>query len=288
MNKSVPSLTIITINYNNLAGLKKTFESVFHQTFQDFEYVVIDGGSTDGSKELIEQYQDKIDYWVSEPDKGIYNAMNKGIKAASGEYVYFLNSGDTFCQDDTLSSVIEGMKKPLDFYYGDLKFSNSDDVIYCPDTLSFDYFYKMTLPHQAVFIRKDLFDTVFYYNESLKIVSDWEFFICAICKYDASYKHLNVFIANYDLNGFSSNPENRELYLSERKACLNKHFRYFIDDHKELLMLKNYAQRTRFQALIELENSVFASKLNSFFLAVFLKLFRRKNWKDLRQSKIYQ
>ena len=103
----MPQLSIITINYNNLAGLQKTFESVFNQTFQDFEYIVIDGGSTDGSKELIEQYHDKIDYWVSEPDSGIYNAMNKGIVRANGEYLQFLNSGDSLLGENILKNVFK-------------------------------------------------------------------------------------------------------------------------------------------------------------------------------------
>ena len=88
----MPKLSIITINYNNLEGLKKTFESVFMQTYQDFEYIVIDGGSTDGSKEYIAENTDKINHWVSEPDKGVYHAMNKGIVKASGEYLLFIKT----------------------------------------------------------------------------------------------------------------------------------------------------------------------------------------------------
>jgi glycosyltransferase involved in cell wall biosynthesis len=87
-------LSVITINYNNAIGLRKTIESVVNQTFRDYEYIIIDGGSTDGSVDVIKEYADKIDYWVSEPDKGIYNAMNKGVAAAHGEYTNFLNSGD--------------------------------------------------------------------------------------------------------------------------------------------------------------------------------------------------
>jgi glycosyltransferase involved in cell wall biosynthesis len=90
----MPKLSIITINYNNLEGLQRTVESVVNQTWQEFEYIVIDGGSTDGSADFIESQSETIDYWVSEPDKGIYNAMNKGIAKASGEYLLFLNSGD--------------------------------------------------------------------------------------------------------------------------------------------------------------------------------------------------
>ena len=89
-------LSIITVNLNNLEGLKKTYESVVSQTFTDYEWLVIDGGSTDGSREFIEQHQDKFAYWCSEPDKGIYNAMNKGIVRAKGEYLNFMNSGDYF------------------------------------------------------------------------------------------------------------------------------------------------------------------------------------------------
>ena len=95
-------LSIITINYNNLAGLQKTIESVVSQTFRDFEWIVIDGGSVDGSRELIERYANSFSYWVSEPDKGIYNAMNKGIVVAKGDYLLFLNSGDWLCDEMAL------------------------------------------------------------------------------------------------------------------------------------------------------------------------------------------
>ena len=98
-------LSIITINYNNKAGLQKTIDSVICQTWKDYEWIIIDGGSTDGSKELIEQYQQYFAYWCSEPDKGVYNAMNKGITKAKGEYLNFMNSGDCFVCDSTLMDV---------------------------------------------------------------------------------------------------------------------------------------------------------------------------------------
>ena len=98
-------LSVITINYNNRDGLRQTIESVVGQTYRDFEYIIIDGGSTDGSVDVIKEYADKIDYWVSEKDKGIYNAMNKGVAVALGEYCLFLNSGDTLCHPDVLAQV---------------------------------------------------------------------------------------------------------------------------------------------------------------------------------------
>lgn len=110
-------LSIITVNLNNLEGLKKTYESVVSQTFTDYEWLVIDGGSTDGSREFIEQHQDKFVYWCSEPDKGIYNAMNKGIMRAKGEYLNFMNSGDCFACEETLLGVF-GKLRTADILYG--------------------------------------------------------------------------------------------------------------------------------------------------------------------------
>ena len=94
--------SIITVNYNNKEGLRKTIESVIHQTFRDFEFIVIDGGSTDGSDDVLKEYDAQIDYWVSEPDGGIYQGMNKGIKKATGEYLNFMNSGDCFYASNIL------------------------------------------------------------------------------------------------------------------------------------------------------------------------------------------
>ncbi len=99
-------LSIITVNFNNATGLQKTFDSVFEQTFKDFEYIIVDGGSTDGSEEIIERNRDKINYWVSEKDKGVYHAMNKGMAKASGDYLLFLNSGDHFKDENILLEVM--------------------------------------------------------------------------------------------------------------------------------------------------------------------------------------
>ena len=99
--------SIITINYNNVEGLRNTIKSVVNQTYTDYEFIIIDGGSTDGSVEVIKEYANIITYWVSEPDKGIYNAMNKGIEVANGEYLNFMNSGDCFYNNDVLQKVAD-------------------------------------------------------------------------------------------------------------------------------------------------------------------------------------
>src|SRR5688500_2837476 len=115
----MPKLSIITINLNNISGLIKNFDSVFEQTFKDLEYIIIDGGSTDGSKEIIEKNAAKFSYSVSEKDKGIYNAMNKGIVKEKGEYIYFLNSGDYLVNNEVIDKVFHETEDK-DIIYGDV------------------------------------------------------------------------------------------------------------------------------------------------------------------------
>lgn len=115
-------LSIITINYNNIVGLESTVNSVLNQTSKDFEYIVIDGNSSDGSADYLNKEEGNFSYWVSEPDTGIYNAMNKGLKRANGEYLLFLNSGDTLVHEDVLKQVIQSFNSNFDIYYGNLNF----------------------------------------------------------------------------------------------------------------------------------------------------------------------
>ena len=151
-------LSIITVNYNNLRGLKKTVESVKNQTYQEFEYLVIDGGSTDGSVAYLKDKEITFDYWVSEPDKGVYQAMNKGIKKATGDYVLFLNSGDHFLNNKVLEKNMQFIQGEDIIYFNLQVVENGKTFIKeYPKTLSFSYFVKDTLPHPATFIKKEVF-----------------------------------------------------------------------------------------------------------------------------------
>jgi glycosyltransferase involved in cell wall biosynthesis len=168
--------------------------SVLNQTFQDFEYIVIDGGSTDGSVNLIRKSKDSLAYWISEKDTGIYNAMNKGIKQARGEYLLFLNSGDYLYKEDVLDRIIEKQLKS-DIIYGDmildLEDIDSRKMIKIKEKKISQYFFmKNSLPHPCSFIKKSLFDKIGLYNESLKIVADYEFFLKAILKAGATFTHI--------------------------------------------------------------------------------------------------
>lgn len=228
-------ISIITINYNDQEGLKKTMTSVFDQTFKSIEYIIIDGGSTDGSKEYIEAHQDSLAYWVSELDTGIYNAMNKGIDKATGEYLLFLNAGDWLYTKDALANFVNKMilNPNMDIYYGNINIVDKTEWIKeYPKDLSFSYFVKHALPHPASLIRKNCFENN-YYDESLKIISDWKFFVIGICKYNFTYENVEVVLSSFVLDGISST--NPELVQKEREIVLTKDFPLFMNDYYELI-----------------------------------------------------
>ena len=199
-------LSIITINYNNCDGLQKTIESIVSQSYNDFEWIVIDGGSTDGSRELIEKYAEHISYWVSEPDAGVYNAMNKGIKVAKGEYVNFMNSGDCFASS-TILEVVFATPHIADVLYGYMMRGNVNGEVnnlsmMKPD-LSWIDLYGDGLPHQSTFIKRSLFDKYGLYDESLKAVADWKFFVNAFVYHKATSEFIPLKISIYEEGGIS-------------------------------------------------------------------------------------
>ena len=167
-------VTIITINLNNLRGLRRTMDSVVSQTSKDYEWIVIDGGSTDGSAELICENEGQVAWWVSEPDRGVYNAMNKGIEKANGDYLIFMNSGDIFSSADIIASFTASNPK-ADVIYGNAidVDENGKEVKkhVSPEKLTLSYFWNHWLHHQATFFHRHCFEH-FRYNEELKVVSD--------------------------------------------------------------------------------------------------------------------
>ena len=229
-------LSIITININHIDGLQKTAESIVLQTFKDFEWIVIDGGSTDGSKDLIKQYSETITYWVSEPDKGIYNAMNKGIMASHGEYLLFMNSGDRLYDQDVLAHTVPFLQG-IDFYVGGQYCSG---IIRKPDlstigkicnTLTFGF-----IPHQSTFIRRTVFEVYGLYCEELKVVSDWWLFYNSILLSNATIEHLPFIVSDFEENGISSSTlemEERHYLLSTKPRI--QHLVHSYINNKELV-----------------------------------------------------
>jgi glycosyltransferase involved in cell wall biosynthesis len=273
-------ISIITISYHNIAGLQRTVESVINQTWKEFEYIVIDGGSTDGSASYLESQTDKITYWVSEPDTGIYNAMNKGIKVATGEYLLFLNSGDHFYTPNILAENHHHLKSH-DLVYFDLIHVGKtfSKVVSYPSELVFSDLFFNTLPHQATFIKGSLFDNFGLYDESLKIVSDWKFFILAIFKHSCSYYKVNKTLVVFYLDGLSYSVD----YSAENNQVLQSNFPAFYDDYKELKKLRidneenqKLLSSNRFQMLLEMEKTTCGKKLASVFFRIYLFIFSRK------------
>lgn len=245
-----PKISVITINFNNREGLEKTLKNVTSQTFPDFEYIVIDGGSKDGSKELLEKHSDKITYWISESDKGIYNAMNKGITAAKGEYLIFINSGDHFHNEQSLSSAAQYLSGE-DIIFGNLEVINGEQsfIKNYSSELSLFYFYYESLPHPASFIRKEAFDNWGFYDENLKIVSDWKWFLISICLHHASFKHIDQTVSTFYLDGISGNTENQGKMTNERDLTFLNYFPLVKDDLEKLLRLQKENKR-----LLDIEN----------------------------------
>lgn len=212
--------SIITINYNNCEGFKRTIESVIKQSYNDFEFIVIDGGSNDGSKELIKQYTNDISYWVSEPDNGIYHAMNKGIKVAHGEYFIFLNSGDYFYDENVLENTLPHLK--ADIVHGRMFEQNKSSFPYLINkSPTMAYLYESSMQHPSCFFRKELFNDSLY-DETYKIVSDWKFFIEKIIFQNCSFEFMPVTVAVFEGGGISEAQKERN--ESERKDVLKKFF----------------------------------------------------------------
>lgn len=212
--------SVITINYNNADGLRKTIKSVINQTCHDFEYIVIDGGSIDGSKAIIEEHERYISYWVSEKDAGIYNAMNKGVAVAHGEYCIFMNSGDCFCGDKVLDTVYKE-RYSEDIFVGTVLSSITGCVVSPPPVreISLYHLYSGAIPHQGAFIRRTLLRE-YPYDETMKISSDWKFFVQTIILNNCSFRYIDKCIAVYDMQGISSVCTNemfeeKQQYLSE-------------------------------------------------------------------------
>ncbi len=218
-------LSIITINYNNADGLRRTMDSVIAQSFHDYEYIVIDGGSQDGSREVIEARAGHLAYWVSEPDGGIYNAMNKGIARAKGEYCLFLNSGDFLFNEQSLGIAFDRENDADIVSYAVINTDRKASSLKKPPCdVSLYTFLDGSLPHPSTFIRRGVFERVGLYNESYRIISDWAFFIDALIIHQCSYDSCDTVITVFDRSGGSISSDNPAKAKSEREHYLNGKF----------------------------------------------------------------
>ena len=201
----LPLVSIVTVVFNSVAFLEGTIESVINQCYKNIEYIIIDGGSTDGTLEIIKKYEEQIDYWVSEPDEGIYDAMNKGISLCKGALIGIINAGDNYIKD-TIENICE--------IYRD----NKDEMIIvgnCQEYFS-DYSgwvilsgnltklpYKM-VPHPSVFVPLSIYKTYGGFDTNFQIASDYDFILRCYLK-KVQFFHLDKVLARASARGFSSN-----------------------------------------------------------------------------------
>ena len=273
-------LSIITITYNNAEGLRRTIQSVQTQTFRDFEHIIVDGGLTDGSVEIIREYADKEAIrpenskadnlasspnhlitsspitWISEKDRGVYDAQNKGIRLAHGEYCYFLNAGDTFCADDVLERMFSPSQNSLPFREGQ---GVGSDILYGNEIIvngngqrvgiargvvnpTFVDLYNSCMKHQASFIRRSLFDKYGMYDADMRICSDFDWFFCVIAFHDeVSLQYKDIDIAYFENTGLSYH--NPELCAKERQQILDRYMSKRMQ--RDYALLGNYPSLSR-------------------------------------------
>jgi len=239
MNK----ISIITVNYNDAPGLEKTILSIVNQTNLPYEFIIIDGNSTDGSKEVIEKYKDVFSYWVSEPDTGIYNAMNKGIKVATGDYLLFMNSGDVLIDDkNILNTCQEKLKEDIIAF--DCLLEKEGEIVGRRTHIerpTLFYVYKKGFKHQSTFIKLNLFQKFGLYNEKYKIASDYEFWIRCFLNSKTTFRSFSTAIAVFQLGGISQNSN----WVNEHKLIEKEWLGNLIEDFNLIEKLLPY-QNSRF------------------------------------------
>ncbi|MCH4183428.1 MAG: glycosyltransferase [Prevotella sp.] len=215
-------ISIITVCFNAANDLRKTIESVKNQTCKSLEYIVIDGGSRDDTLNIIKGSNDVINFWISEPDNGIYDAMNKGIKKATGEWLIFMNAGDVFVTDKVLEEFSEKLSDNIDILRGNIvriydKFKAVSQGITSQNPTLMDMI-SGSFHHQACLIRRKLFLNYGLYSTEYKLCSDWKFFFDCVVLHHVKTRYVNYTVAAFRMDGASSN--NTQRYENESKAYL--------------------------------------------------------------------
>lgn len=261
-------LSIITINRNNAVGLEKTIKSVASQTYKEFEYIVIDGASTDGSVEVIKSHESEFAHlkWVSEPDKGIYNAMNKGLRMASGDYIQILNSADSLASEDVIErmiSALEQLNSPSILYGNMVKcFPDGHRVVdksFAGHEITMLGMYNGTLNHDPTYIRRDLFEKYGYYDENLRIVSDWKWYLQAIVLGGEKPKYVDLDVTLFDMTGISENANSKAMIRKERQGVLEElipsvylhDYEHYSDDISMMRRIHRYSWAYKIVRFIE-------------------------------------
>ena len=270
----MPKLSVITVCYNE-PNLEKTCESIVNQTWQDFEWIVIDGGSNQETQKIWDKYKYRIDKFVSEDDNGVYDAMNKGIKFANGEYLNFLNAGDSYISDDTLKNIFENNNYSEDIFYGDeyyIDWNGKENYFSkMPQVIDKNFLICSTIRHQSSFIKKQLFDKFGLYKTKYAIVSDWEKWINFFL-HGASFKYINQTVSLYDTKGRSFITGFQKLHKIERQEVLNE---YFSEEEIKKAFEEYTDKYTFLEKIFSIKNSKASYHKIITFLGIHLKIKRR-------------
>ncbi|MCO7246806.1 glycosyltransferase family 2 protein [Halomonas sp. Mc5H-6] len=213
-----PVITVVTVVYNGAQFLEDTIKSVIEQSYDNVEYIIVDGGSTDGTLDVIRKYEGAIDYWVSEADKGIYHAMNKGIELGSGDWFNFMNAGDTFFSSDLFSCIIGPSINEYDLIYGDLVIIDGGkknlQSAKSFKLLSLFFWSTRVACHQAVFVNKNVIP---FYDTKYKLKSELDWYFSLLAN-KAKVKYFNMPICQYLAGGVSE--QNFSIEMKETVAVL--------------------------------------------------------------------
>lgn len=237
-----PKLSIITIVYNNVKDIERTMQSVFNQTYKNIEYILIDGASTDGTKDIIYKYKDRLANFISEPDKGIYDAMNKGLALATGDYVLFMNSGDEVYAPETVADVFASAPSG-DIYYGETEMYDENWKSLgqrrhrAPEHFDWHSFkFGMNISHQAIYIKRSLTEP---YNLAYQYSSDIDWIIKA-AKKSSNIVNTHLYVAKYLVGGISK--KKHLASLKERFKILSHYYGLIPNLFNHLVITLNLAR----------------------------------------------
>ena len=200
-DKDKPLITVATVAYNASPYIETTIKSVIGQTYNNIEYIIIDGKSDDNTPEIIKQYENKIDVWISEKDSGVYEAMNKAIDLATGDWLIFMNAGDTFADAETLSMIVEKILPGSEILYGDMVYVKNHQKMLQKAKPVETIFQGMPFSHQATLVKTDLIKT-YKFNETYKFAADYEFLI-RLYKNSHAFQYINIPICVFSSGGKS-------------------------------------------------------------------------------------